>query len=294
MDVSPRLRAGLCALGALDWPWRCSHTRLTSAFGLGSAELDEFFQDWVYCGADRRPPGPLCVTARGGGAGGAGAPGSSWASGSWPGRAATSRGRCSSPTTRTRRTRPCPTCSTWPSIRRATPRCSCWRARARTPSAAASGSTARSPALTVAALIATLAFQPIVDATSGEPGRDRGEPRLSGRRPAAAGPRRRGLRPERLAAGPGLAPPGRRPRAERGGGRHLPRADRQGHLRRGHAPRPRLARVGVPGRAGRLAAPREEDRAPRLGDHGRAGRLRGRGRPAARVRPLRARERRRR
>jgi diguanylate cyclase (GGDEF)-like protein len=49
MDVSPRLRAGrlaLCALTALGVLAYAVHV----AFGVGSPALDDFFQDWIYCG----------------------------------------------------------------------------------------------------------------------------------------------------------------------------------------------------------------------------------------------------
>ena len=166
MHMSPRLRAGLRAFAALTGLALLAYV-LHTAFGLGSPELDGFFQDWVYCGLIVAA-GAACVAraiaveeeraawlVMGVGL-------VAWAAGevTWT---------LASPTIRTRPTRPWRTCSTSPSIRRATPRCFCWPARAPTPSAAASGSTARSPALTVAALIATLAFQPIVDATSGGP-----------------------------------------------------------------------------------------------------------------------------
>jgi two-component system cell cycle response regulator len=49
MDVSPRLRVGLQAFGALTGLALLAYVAHT-AFGLGSPELDGFFQDWVYCG----------------------------------------------------------------------------------------------------------------------------------------------------------------------------------------------------------------------------------------------------
>jgi diguanylate cyclase (GGDEF)-like protein len=49
MDVSPRLRAVLRAFGALTGLALLAYVAHT-AFGLGSPKLDQFFQDWVYCG----------------------------------------------------------------------------------------------------------------------------------------------------------------------------------------------------------------------------------------------------
>jgi two-component system, cell cycle response regulator len=49
MDVSPGLRAGLRAFAALTGLALLAYAAHT-AFGLGSPELDGFFQDWVYCG----------------------------------------------------------------------------------------------------------------------------------------------------------------------------------------------------------------------------------------------------
>ena len=49
MDVSPTLRAGLRALGALTGLGVLAYAAHV-AFGLGSPGLDDFFQDWVYCG----------------------------------------------------------------------------------------------------------------------------------------------------------------------------------------------------------------------------------------------------
>jgi two-component system cell cycle response regulator len=49
MDVSPRLKAGLRAFGALTGLALLAYAAHT-AFRLGSPELDGFFQDWVYCG----------------------------------------------------------------------------------------------------------------------------------------------------------------------------------------------------------------------------------------------------
>jgi two-component system cell cycle response regulator len=49
MDTSPRLRAGLRALGGLTGVAMLAYVAHT-AFGLGSPGLDDLFQDWVYCG----------------------------------------------------------------------------------------------------------------------------------------------------------------------------------------------------------------------------------------------------
>jgi two-component system, cell cycle response regulator len=49
MDVSPRLRAGLRASAALTGLALLAYAAHT-AFGLGSPELDGFFENWVYCG----------------------------------------------------------------------------------------------------------------------------------------------------------------------------------------------------------------------------------------------------
>ena len=49
MDTSPRLRAWLRAFTALAGLALLAYV-LHTAFGLGSPELDGFFQDWVYCG----------------------------------------------------------------------------------------------------------------------------------------------------------------------------------------------------------------------------------------------------
>jgi two-component system, cell cycle response regulator len=49
LDVSPRLRAGLVALGALTGLGVLAYAAHV-AFGLASPGLDDFFQDWVYCG----------------------------------------------------------------------------------------------------------------------------------------------------------------------------------------------------------------------------------------------------
>ena len=61
-------------------------------------------------------------------------------------------------------------------------------------------------ALTVAALIATLAFQPIVDATGGTTAADRVNLAYPAGDLLLLGARGDGLRPERLAPGSGLAP----------------------------------------------------------------------------------------
>jgi two-component system, cell cycle response regulator len=49
LDVSPRLRAGLVALGALTGLGVLAYTAHV-ALGLASPDLDDFFQDWVFCG----------------------------------------------------------------------------------------------------------------------------------------------------------------------------------------------------------------------------------------------------
>jgi diguanylate cyclase (GGDEF)-like protein len=49
MDISPRLRAGLRAFAALTGLALLAYAA-HAAFGLGSPRLDGFFQDWVYCG----------------------------------------------------------------------------------------------------------------------------------------------------------------------------------------------------------------------------------------------------
>ena len=49
MDVSARLRAGLLALGALTGLGVLAYAA-HGALGLGAPGLDDFFQDWVYCG----------------------------------------------------------------------------------------------------------------------------------------------------------------------------------------------------------------------------------------------------
>jgi diguanylate cyclase (GGDEF)-like protein len=59
MDVSPRLRAGLLALGALTALGVLAYAAHAS-FGLGSPGLDDFFQDWVYCGVTVGA-GTMCV-----------------------------------------------------------------------------------------------------------------------------------------------------------------------------------------------------------------------------------------
>ena len=59
MDVSPRLRAGLLALGALTALGVLAYA-MHVGFGLGSPGLDDFFQDWVYCGVSVGA-GTLCV-----------------------------------------------------------------------------------------------------------------------------------------------------------------------------------------------------------------------------------------
>ena len=289
MDTSPRLRAWLRAFTALAGLALLAYV-LHTAFGLGSPELDGFFQDWVYCGLIVAA-GAACVTR---------AVAVREERAAWLvmgiGLVAWAAGEVTWTLAYANDPNP-----PYPSVADvlyltfypASYASLLLLARSRTDSFRSSlwldGAIA---ALTVAALIATLAFQPIVDATSGGTGRDRGEPRVSGRRPAPAGPRRRGLRAERLAPGPGLAPPGWRPRAHGRGRRALPGAERDRPVRPGHAPRPRLARLRAAGGRGGLAARAKEDHDSGLADHGRAGRVRARGRRAARVRPLRARERR--
>jgi diguanylate cyclase (GGDEF)-like protein len=59
MDVSRRLRAGRLALGALTALGVLAYAAHV-AFGLGSPGLDDFFQDWVYCGVTIGA-GALCV-----------------------------------------------------------------------------------------------------------------------------------------------------------------------------------------------------------------------------------------
>ena len=59
MDVSPTLRKGLRALGALTGLGVLAYTAHV-AFGLGSARLDDFFQDWVYCGVSVGA-GTMCI-----------------------------------------------------------------------------------------------------------------------------------------------------------------------------------------------------------------------------------------
>jgi two-component system, cell cycle response regulator len=49
MDVSPRLRVGLQAFGALTGLALLAYV-VHTAFGAGSPQLDAVFQDWVYCG----------------------------------------------------------------------------------------------------------------------------------------------------------------------------------------------------------------------------------------------------
>jgi two-component system cell cycle response regulator len=59
MDVSPRLRAGQRVLGALTGLGVLAYA-LHTAFGLGSPGLDDLFQDWVYCGVSVGA-GALCI-----------------------------------------------------------------------------------------------------------------------------------------------------------------------------------------------------------------------------------------
>ena len=145
MDVSPRLRAGLRAFGALTGLALLAYVSHT-AFGLGSPELDGFFQDWVYCGLVIAA-GAACVARAVAVRGGASGLARDGRSASWRGPPARSRGR--SLLRRATRSPPSPSAGRRalprPSIPPATRRCSCWRARAPTRSAAASGSTGRSP-----------------------------------------------------------------------------------------------------------------------------------------------------
>ena len=60
MDTSPRLRAWLRAFTALAGLALLAYV-LHTAFGLGSPELDGFFQDWVYCGLIVAA-GAACIT----------------------------------------------------------------------------------------------------------------------------------------------------------------------------------------------------------------------------------------
>jgi two-component system cell cycle response regulator len=60
MDVSPKLRAGLRAFAALAVLALLAYVAHT-AFGLGSPQLDGFFEDWVYC-ALIVGAGAACVT----------------------------------------------------------------------------------------------------------------------------------------------------------------------------------------------------------------------------------------
>ena len=59
MDVSPTLRAGLRALGALTGLGVLAYAAHV-AFGLGSPGLDDLFQDWIYCGISLGA-GTMCV-----------------------------------------------------------------------------------------------------------------------------------------------------------------------------------------------------------------------------------------
>jgi two-component system, cell cycle response regulator len=59
MDVSPRLRAGLRTLGALTGLALLAYVA-HAAFGLGSPDLDGLFEDWVYC-ALTGSAGAACV-----------------------------------------------------------------------------------------------------------------------------------------------------------------------------------------------------------------------------------------
>jgi diguanylate cyclase (GGDEF)-like protein len=59
MDVSPRLRAGLLALGALTALGVLAYA-MHVGFGVGSPGLDDLFQDWIYCGVSVGA-GTMCV-----------------------------------------------------------------------------------------------------------------------------------------------------------------------------------------------------------------------------------------
>jgi two-component system cell cycle response regulator len=59
MDVSPRLRAGLRAFGTLTGVALLAYVAHT-AFGLGSPGLDDLFEEWVYCGLTFAA-GVICV-----------------------------------------------------------------------------------------------------------------------------------------------------------------------------------------------------------------------------------------
>ena len=167
MDVSPRLRVGLRALGALTGLGVLAYVAHTAS-GLGGPELDDFFQDWVYCGVSVGAGHDLPAARRGGprGARGLARDGRSACS---PGRARTSPGRsllADDPDP------PYPSISDvlYLVFYPASYTSLLLLARSRTDTFRSSlwldGAIA---GLTVAALIATLAFQPIVDATSGGP-----------------------------------------------------------------------------------------------------------------------------
>src|SRR5215212_4081048 len=166
MHVSPRLRAALHAFGALTGLALLAYVAHT-AFGLGSPSLDDFFEDWVYCGLIVAA-GAICV-ARGVGfpeeraawlVMGAGL--LAWAAGevTWT---LTLAGDPDPPY-------PSAADILYLSFYPASYTSLLLLARSRTDSFRSSlwldGAIA---GLTVAALIATLAFQPIVDATSGGP-----------------------------------------------------------------------------------------------------------------------------
>jgi diguanylate cyclase (GGDEF)-like protein len=59
MDVPPRLRAGLLALGALTALGVLAYA-MHVGFGVGSPGLDDLFQDWIYCGVSVGA-GTMCV-----------------------------------------------------------------------------------------------------------------------------------------------------------------------------------------------------------------------------------------
>jgi diguanylate cyclase (GGDEF)-like protein len=166
MRVPPRLRAGLHAFGALTGLALLAYVAHT-AFGLGSPALDDFFEDWVYCGLIVAA-GVICITravafrderaawlVMGGGL-------LAWAGGevSWTIMIANDPNP------------PYPSVADllYLAFYPASYTSLLLLARSRTDSFRTSlwldGAIA---ALTVAALIATLAFQPIVDATSGGP-----------------------------------------------------------------------------------------------------------------------------
>ena len=166
MRVSPRLRAGLHAFGALTTLALLAYVAYV-AFGLGSPSLDDFFEDWVYCGLIVAA-GVICITR---------ALAFREERGAWllmgSGLLAWAAGEVSWTVLLADDPNP-----PYPSVADAlylafypaSYTSLLLLARSRTDSWRSSlwldGAIA---ALTVAALIATLAFQPIVDATSGGP-----------------------------------------------------------------------------------------------------------------------------